>query len=86
MATIAEPSQTHTRAVAALPAAIAIIAPTFNEQANVPLLIERLDKAMAGLAWEVVFVDDDSTDGTLAALSRASARHLEVAWRIWTAC
>ena len=74
MAAIAEPSQSQRNEIAArLPAAISIIAPTFNERANIPLLIERLDKVMTGLSWEVVFVDDDSTDGTLAALSRAAA-------------
>ena len=29
-----------------------------------PLLVERLEQALAGIAWEVVFVDDDSPDGT----------------------
>ena len=57
----------------ALPAAISIIAPTFNERANVPILVERLRSAMAGLAWEVVFVDDDSTDGTRDALAEQAA-------------
>ena len=57
---------------ARLPADISIIVPTFNERENVPVLIERLRVAMGPLAWEVVFVDDDSKDGTLAALSQAA--------------
>jgi dolichol-phosphate mannosyltransferase len=36
-------------------------------------MIASLDKALAGLAWEVVFVDDDSPDGT-AAFARDMAR------------
>ncbi|MEP9359693.1 glycosyltransferase family 2 protein [Sphingomonas sp. KR3-1] len=44
--------------------ALAVVIPTFNERANVPLLIEKLDAALAGRSWEAIFVDDDSPDGT----------------------
>ena len=43
---------------------LSIVIPTFNESENVPVLLERLGKALAGIAWEVIFVDDDSPDGT----------------------
>lgn len=43
---------------------LTIIIPTFNERANVPLLIERLAKALPETIWEVIFVDDNSPDGT----------------------
>jgi len=43
---------------------LAVVIPTFNERANVPLLIAKLDAALAGRAWEAIFVDDDSPDGT----------------------
>lgn len=43
---------------------LAIIVPTFNEARNVPLMVAALDKALAGRAWEVIFVDDNSPDGT----------------------
>ena len=43
---------------------IAVVIPTFNERANVPTLIARLDQALAGRRWEAIFVDDDSPDGT----------------------
>jgi dolichol-phosphate mannosyltransferase len=49
---------------------ICIVVPTFNERANVPILIERLAKTLAGCDWEVLFVDDNSPDGT-AAVARA---------------
>jgi dolichol-phosphate mannosyltransferase len=49
---------------ARLPADVAIIVPTYNEAANVPLLVEKLEAALMGHAWEVIFVDDDSPDGT----------------------
>lgn len=41
-----------------------IIVPTFNERENVPELVRRLEECLAGIAWEVIFVDDDSKDGT----------------------
>ena len=41
--------------------------PTLNERANVPLVVQNLEAALAGIRWEVVFVDDDSSDGTAAA-------------------
>jgi len=47
-----------------LPAQLAIIVPTFNERQNVGLLVDLVDKALAGTPWELVFVDDDSPDGT----------------------
>ncbi len=49
---------------ARLPADLAIIVPTYNESANIPLLVEKLEAALVGHAWEVIFVDDDSPDGT----------------------
>jgi dolichol-phosphate mannosyltransferase len=52
---------------------LAVIVPTLNEEANIPLLVERLHRALVGVAWEVVFVDDDSADGTADAV-RAIAR------------
>jgi dolichol-phosphate mannosyltransferase len=45
---------------------LSIVVPTFNERANVPILIERLSSLLASCDWEVVFVDDNSPDGTAA--------------------
>src|SRR5436309_6020018 len=52
---------------------LAVVIPTLNERDNVPLVIERLNYALAGLSWEAIFVDDDSPDGTADAV-RALAR------------
>ena len=57
----------------ALPLELAVVVPTFNESANVPLLVAKLDTALAGRGWEVIFVDDDSPDGT-ASVARKLAR------------
>ncbi|MCW2364842.1 dolichol-phosphate mannosyltransferase [Sphingobium sp. B7D2B] len=47
-----------------LPAELAIVVPTFNEAQNVALLADLVDKALPGVAWELVFVDDNSPDDT----------------------
>jgi dolichol-phosphate mannosyltransferase len=43
---------------------LSVIVPTFNESANVPVLVERLRAALNGVNWEMIVVDDDSPDGT----------------------
>jgi len=45
---------------------LSIVVPTFNERANVPILVERLTQVLEGREWEVLFVDDNSPDGTAA--------------------
>jgi dolichol-phosphate mannosyltransferase len=49
---------------ATLPAELSIVTPTFNEAANVGHVIEALDRALPDVPWEVIFVDDNSPDGT----------------------
>lgn len=53
-------------AAAQLPADLAIVVPAFNEVANVDLLVAAINRALPGVAWEVVIVDDNSPDGTAA--------------------
>ena len=43
---------------------LSVVVPTFNERANVLELLQRLRECLAGHRWEVIFVDDDSPDGT----------------------
>ena len=43
---------------------LAVVVPVFNERANVAALIAKLDQALKDVRWEVIFVDDDSPDGT----------------------
>lgn len=43
---------------------LSVVVPTFNEKDNIRELVRRLDHVLQGEAWEVVFVDDDSPDGT----------------------
>lgn len=43
---------------------LTVVAPTFNEAKNVRPLAARLIQALQGIPFEVIFVDDDSPDGT----------------------
>jgi len=43
---------------------LSVVVPTFNERDNVAQLYRKLDATLAGIAWEVVFVDDNSPDKT----------------------
>jgi dolichol-phosphate mannosyltransferase len=49
-------------------AQLSIVIPTFKERGNVAELVRRLDQALAGIAWEAIFVDDNSPDGTAEAV------------------
>jgi dolichol-phosphate mannosyltransferase len=49
---------------------LVVVIPTFNERDNIAPLLDKLARALDGVRWEVVFVDDDSTDGTVAELER----------------
>ena len=62
---------------AGAPLQLSVIVPTFNESGNVAVLVQRLGVALAGIAWEVIFVDDNSPDGTadvVRALSQTNPR------------
>ena len=65
---------------------IAVVVPVFNEEAVLDVLVDHLKKVLegpavagAGYAWNVLFVDDGSTDGTLRRL-----RELNVADKRFT--
>ncbi|EIZ77247.1 dolichyl-phosphate beta-D-mannosyltransferase [Novosphingobium sp. Rr 2-17] len=51
-------------AVDAKPLELAVVLPTYNERKNIATMVERLETALAGIAWEAIFVDDNSPDGT----------------------
>ncbi|MFO0701016.1 MAG: glycosyltransferase family 2 protein [Nitrospira sp.] len=52
---------------------LSIVIPTFNESQNVKELLRRIQATLGTTGWEIVFVDDDSPDGT-AAVVRDIAR------------
>lgn len=59
---------------AAKPLELAVVLPTFNERNNLETLLERLDGALAGIAWEAIVVDDNSPDGTAETARALSLR------------
>jgi dolichol-phosphate mannosyltransferase len=52
---------------------LSVVVPSFNERRNVPVLVARLDEALRDIEWEVVYVDDDSPDGTADEVRRLAA-------------
>lgn len=43
---------------------ISIIIPTYSEMDNIGVLLERIDKCLENVKYEIVIVDDNSPDGT----------------------
>ncbi|MEE8439353.1 MAG: glycosyltransferase family 2 protein [Micropepsaceae bacterium] len=57
---------------------LTLVVPTYRERDNLVPLLERLEAALTGVAWEVVFVDDDSPDGTAALAKELATRNPRV--------
>lgn len=51
---------------------LTIVLPTFNEKGNVVPILDRLERALAYVHYEVIFVDDDSPDGTADAVRQVA--------------
>lgn len=65
-----------------LPPLISVVVPVKNEEAAIALFVERVSAILDGIAlnqsWEILFIDDGSTDSTLAAIAAANARERRV--------
>ena len=56
--------------------AVSVVVPVRNEAGNIALLVAEIAKALEGQwSFEVVYVDDGSTDGTEAELKRLMTQH-----------
>ena len=53
---------------------LSVVIPTYNERGNVAEMIRRLDATLKGIAWEAVYVDDNSPDGTADAVKTIAQR------------
>ena len=54
---------------------LTVIVPTYNERDNVTPLVERLDSALSGYDYEILFIDDNSKDGTAELASSLAANY-----------
>jgi dolichol-phosphate mannosyltransferase len=55
---------------------LSIIVPTLNEVENVAQLVTRIDSALIGkTVYEIIFIDDHSTDGTVDAIKTLMSKH-----------
>lgn len=57
---------------------LSIISPTFNEAGNVIALYEEINKYLSGIPYELIFVDDDSKDGTVEEINSLIEKHNNV--------
>lgn len=56
---------------------LSVVFPVYNEEENIPILLEEISRALDGKGWsyEIVAVDDGSTDRSLDVLRQSRARH-----------
>ena len=58
---------------------LAVVVPVFNERDNIPPLLAEIAAALRGnVDYEVIYVDDDSSDDSLAVLQAEKSRHPEL--------
>lgn len=55
--------------------AISFVIPTYNERNNITPLLERLHSTFANCKYEVIFIDDNSRDGTAELISSIVAKY-----------
>jgi dolichol-phosphate mannosyltransferase len=54
---------------------LSLVVPAYNERENLAPLLDEITSALAGRTYEVIVVDDGSTDGTLQELKALRTRH-----------
>lgn len=57
---------------------LSVVIPTFNEAQNVREIVNRLERTLADISWEAIFVDDNSPDGTAAVVKDVAAEDRRV--------
>jgi len=72
-----QPKLPVTQITYALPE-LCVVIPVLNERDNIAPMVARLEAVLAGVDWEVMFVDDDSSDGTPNAVRDAAMHNRRV--------
>jgi len=62
-------------------AELAVVIPTYNERENVEHVLASLRAALSGIEWRVIFVDDNSPDGTADVLHRLAKENPRICVR-----
>ncbi|MBS0236547.1 MAG: glycosyltransferase family 2 protein [Proteobacteria bacterium] len=57
---------------------LSVVIPVMNEKGNIAPLLENISGALKGMTYEVIFVDDGSTDGTVEAILKLSGPNIRV--------
>jgi dolichol-phosphate mannosyltransferase len=57
------------------PPAVSVIVPVRNEAGNIAPLVEEIAAALSGRRFEVIYINDGSTDGTEAEINALRAKH-----------
>ena len=57
---------------------LSVVVAVYNEAENVRPLVQRIAEALRGFEYELIYVDDGSTDGTLDELKSVSANRLNI--------
>ena len=65
-----------------MPKDLAVILPTFRERENLGIVVDRVTPLLEGLDWELIFVDDDSDDGSKEELLRLAGESPRVRFLI----
>ena len=56
---------------------LSIVIAVYNEEKNIRPMIEQVTAALEGYSYEIIYVDDGSTDGTLNELKKIKNPHLK---------
>jgi dolichol-phosphate mannosyltransferase len=54
---------------------LSIVIPTYNEGNNITPLVKRIGRALAGYDYEILFVDDNSQDGSAGIVEKLSSEY-----------
>lgn len=57
---------------------LSLVIPVYNEEQNIEPLVQAIEEALKGLVYEIVFVDDGSTDGTVRQIKKLDKKNVRL--------